>query len=135
MRPRPTYTAEQIAEARGLWDGFSAEWEPCRALAMRGPGIIYPPDGDAYDSWADAHPSQRAILVRAIRETPDLLRWAIRGAQEPSWRVVIERLLAGRDEMREQLELEPEPERYDLSPRDTTRRLAEILVVLQDSAA
>ena len=133
MNRRPTYTAAQMAEARDGWIGFAPEWAPFRHLAMSGPGIIHPPAGSKWDSWADAHPSQRAILVRAIRETPDLLGWAIRGAKAPSWSKVIERLLAGRDEMREQLE--PEPESYDLEPRQATYRLGEILSILRDSTA
>ena len=131
MRTRPTYTAEQIAEARAGWDDFSDEWDPFRHLAMTGPGIIFPPAGSKWDSWDEASPSQRAILIRAIRETPDLLRWAIRGAPEPSWSRVIERLLNGRDEMREQIPASRP--RHDLAPRQAMYRLGEILTIVGDS--
>jgi len=126
---RPTYTLEQIEEAKAAWLDFSDEWAPWRQMAANGPGIIYPPSGTKWDQWDDARPSQRALLVRAIRETPDLLRWAIRGA-EPSWSSVLARLLAGRDEMREQIE-EPEPE--GPTPREATYAIKKILTIIGDS--
>lgn len=103
---RPTYTLEQIEEAKAAWDDFSDEWSPWRQMAATGPGIIYPPDGTKWDQWDDAHPSQRAMLIRAIRETPDLLRWAIRGVKSPSWSSVIERWLAGWHERSEQVSID-----------------------------
>lgn len=137
MRTPPTYTRDQIKTARSAWDDFSDEWDEWRQLAARGPGIIFPPDGTQHDSWADGHPSQRAILVRAMRETPDLLRWAIRGASTPSWARVIERLLAGRDEMHEQVDLEAARDEQnraqDPTPRQATYAIGEILTIIGDS--
>ena len=130
MNDRPTYTLEQTEEARSLWDGFSPEWDQWREMAMKGPGIIFPPAGSIHDSW-DEHPSQRALIVRAMRDTPQLLTWAIRGA-EPSWSKVIERLLSGRDEMREQIT--EVHESHDLTPSQSMYRLGEILAIAKDSA-
>lgn len=135
VNTRPTYTAEQMAEAREAWADFGDEWQPWRRLAANGPGIVYPPHGTRWDSWDSIHPTQRALLVRAIRETPDLLAWAIRGAKEPTWQAVISRLLAGRDEHRQQLDLEePEP-KQDLAPSQSMRRLGEIATIARDSVA
>jgi hypothetical protein len=133
LTSRPTYTLDQVQEAKAGWAGFDPEWEPFRRLAATGPGIIFPPSGSKWDQWDEAHPSQRAILIRAIRETPDLLRWAIRGAKSPSWSAVITRLLAGRDEMREQLDLIPDEPSLDPAPRQAAYRLGEILTILKDS--
>jgi len=119
---RPTYTAAQIEEAKAAWLDFGDEWAPWRQMAATDAGIVYPPDGTKFDQWDDAHPSQRAMLIRAIRETPDLLRWAIRGAKSPSWSVVIERLLSGWHEMREQIK---EPEAPVTS--DSVKVLSQIL--------
>lgn len=95
-----TYTLEDVQRARREWKQgrFSDEWRPYAKLAQLG-GIIYPPEGTRWDTWEDDEPSQRALLVRAIRETPDLLRASIIGAR--SWGEVIGRLLKGRDTMRE----------------------------------
>jgi hypothetical protein len=130
-----TYSRARFDEASMAWERgrYSDEWEPWRVLAARGPGIIWPPQGTSLDSWDDTHPTQRALLIRAIRETPDLLRWAIRGATAPSWHAVIARLLAGRDEMRELLDLEDVPVHPDLPPRDSMRRLGELLTIAKDS--
>jgi hypothetical protein len=94
-----TFTRSDLEAAKQAWDdgGFSREWRDIRHRAAMG-GLIYPPAGDAHDSWEDDSPSQRAILIRAIRETPRLLERCLTGA--PSWSVVIERLLGKRDEWR-----------------------------------
>src|SRR3990172_3640659 len=94
----PTFRREDLQRARQAWaDGeFSDEWRDVRhQAAMR--GMIYPPAGSQWDSWEDDSPSQRAILIRAIRETPELLRRCI--ARASSWDGVIALLIAGRDDM------------------------------------
>jgi hypothetical protein len=74
---------------------FSDEWRDYRhEAAMK--GMIYPPTGSRHDSWDDDSPSQRAILIRAIRETPDLTHSAIE--RSSSWSAVIAYILARRDE-------------------------------------
>ncbi len=136
---RVTYTRQQTLEAREAWGSFSAEWDAWTLMASRGPGIIFPPSGSVHDSSEDGHPSQRAIIVRAIRDTPDLLRWAIRGCKEPSWSKVIERLLSGISEMREQVGLEVERDEQrpslDPTPREAMQRLGDYLNIVKDSAA
>ena len=99
---RRTFTATQLAESRTAWDTghFSAEWRDWRHMAAMQAGIIVPPDGTEWDSWSDDEPSQRAMLIRAIRETPALLSGAIRSPGVHSWAAVIAVLLRGRDERR-----------------------------------
>jgi hypothetical protein len=75
---------------------FGPEWADWRGMAAKA-GIIFPPSGSPDDPWSADSPSQRAILIRAIRETPRLLRRAIPGAS--SWSDVIGRLLTYRDLM------------------------------------
>lgn len=135
----PTYSRAQWFEAQNSWvsGGFSDEWNEWRSLAASGPGIIYPPDGSALDSWDDDSPSQRAILIRAIRETPELLRWAIKGTKRPSWSLVIGRLLEGRDELREDRNIDMarvEREQEALpSAREAMYSLKNIIDILGDS--
>jgi hypothetical protein len=95
-----TFDQATYLRARSAWDAgrFGSEWADWRLLAAKA-GILFPPDGSPDDSWGADSPSQRAIIVRAIRETPRLLRWAIGGRQVRSWGDVIERLLMGRDLM------------------------------------
>ena len=94
----PTFSKATYLRSRDAWDAgrFGSEWADCRGQAAKA-GIVFPPDGAPDDSWADASPSQRAILIRAIRETPRLLRRAIAADGVRSWSDVIERLLLGRD--------------------------------------
>ena len=96
----PTFDRETWQRAVAAWDAgrFGPEWSDWRRLAARA-GIIFPPIGSPDDSWADARPSQRAMVVRAIRETPRLLRWALTRPGIRSWADVIEHLLTGRDAM------------------------------------
>lgn len=97
-----TYSRATWQEAQAAWDAgeFSDEWTPFRSLAAR-QGILYPPTGTQRDSWEDDEPSARAILIRAIRETPKLLARCIRGSR--SWSMVIGRLTSARDDWRAQL--------------------------------
>ena len=120
-----TYTREQRDEAQRLWEDYSEEWTPWRRLAQE-QGIMFPPHGTAHDSW-DENPSQRALVYQAIRETPDMLGWAIRGIDKPTWREVVGRVIAGRQEMRDQIDLDPDPIHPDLSPGESTQRLADIM--------
>ena len=97
-----TFSREHWTAAQQAWkDGkFSHEWRDFRhQAAMR--GILYPPDGTRWDSWEDDDPSERAVLVRAIRETPELLRECI--GRSRSWGEVIARLVRTRDRWRADL--------------------------------
>lgn len=95
-----TYSREAFLAAKAAWEtgDFSEEWTAYRVRAADR-GMLYPPEGTRWDSWEDDSPSQRAMLVRAIRETPALLISAIDRSR--SWYEVIEKLNAGRDRLRE----------------------------------
>lgn len=96
-----TFSRDAWNEAQDLWLDFSAEWKPWRhKAAMR--GMLYPPEGTRWDSWDDDEPSQRAMLIRAMRETPKLLDVAI--SRSRSWGAVIAYVIARRDEMRSDLD-------------------------------
>jgi len=97
-----TYSGADLEAARAAWDAgeFSDEWTPFRELAASR-GILYPPSGSKWDSWEDSLPSQRAILVRAIRDTPQLLGACIGSSR--SWSEVVSRLLEAVGEWREQV--------------------------------
>lgn len=131
-----TYRREDLERARAEWADFSDEWATYRTLAAHS-GILFPPDGTRWDSWEVDDPSQRAILVRAIRETPDLLRRSIIGAA--SWGVVVRRLLAGRDDMREDADLRDRDDAWSRRDEPTApqavQSLAAILGRITDSAA
>ena len=105
-----TYRLEDIERSRREWADFSDEWSDYRALAGRH-GILFPPEGTKWDNWEDDEPSQRAILIRAIREQPRLLRRAIQANGVASWSDVIERLLLGRD----RIAIDVEQREYDWS--------------------
>jgi hypothetical protein len=92
-----TYSRADWDRAEALWGDFSPEWDTVRKVA-RQHGILFPPSGTKWDSWEDDSPSQRAILIRAIRETPAALGIAI--ASSSTWTEVIERLIGQRDQMR-----------------------------------
>lgn len=128
-----TFTRADLEAANRAWDEgeFSSEWRDIRHKAAMG-GLIYPPSGTRWDSWDDDSPSQRAMLIRAIRETPALLDRCLIGA--PSWTVVINRLTRSRDEWRERTRLEDweEPERP--THRDAVMTLSQILRRIGDSA-
>lgn len=131
-----TYRYEDIEAARHQWDAgkFSPEWDAYRRLAANS-GIIYPPDGSRWDNWEDDNPSQRAILIRAIRETPELLRSSIVGAR--SWGEVIKRLLRGRDEIREDATLRERDDEWrrqdEIKPREALQSVHAILARISDS--
>jgi hypothetical protein len=76
--------------------------------------VIFPPSGSALDSWSDDEPSQRAILIRAIRQTPRLLEAAIDRSR--SWHGVVAYVTGHLNELRDDVEADE---------RDLTRRKAE----------
>jgi hypothetical protein len=93
-----TYSRDDFLAAREEWKDFDREWEPYRKLAAEY-GMLYPPAGTKWDSWEDEEPSQRAIIYRAIEDTPDALTEAIR--QSHSWFEVVRKLMADIDRRRE----------------------------------
>lgn len=129
VHPMRTFSRDHWESAQDAWrDGeFSAEWKPYRhEAAMR--GILYPPEGTKWDSW-DEDPSQRAMLIRAIRETPAMLHEAI--ARSRSWSDVIDYILRRRDEWR--AELNRSATVTEATPGEAVRRLGEILSTIRDS--
>ena len=96
---RRTFSREQWEAAQAAWTagGFGDEWREWRHLAAMTAGIVAPPTGDRWDSWGDDVPSERALIVRAIRETPEALRAAIGAPGVRSWSSVIAILIRGRD--------------------------------------
>lgn len=133
-------TREQYDASRQAWDAghFRVDvWREWRHLAAMQAGIVMPPEGTEWDSWADENPSERAIVVRAIRETPDALRKAICTPGVHSWAAVIAVLLRGRDRSAADLD-ERQREvalarRYEATPVQATVVLREILDVIGQS--
>ena len=125
-----TFSREAFLEARAAWDGgeFGPEWGMFRNVAGDR-GYIYPPAGTRWDSWEDDQPSQRAIIHRAIEETPKLLVEVMR--QSNSWSNVIARLTQRRDAMREDANVRDQQDGWDrkdeLTPRQATQTILGIL--------
>ena len=98
-------TPEVWRAARETWragEPWADEWKPWRHLAAIEAGIIVAPKGSAFDCWDDAEPSERALLIRAIRETPALLDRAIRSPGVRSWAAIVAIVVRGRDGMRKE---------------------------------
>ncbi len=96
-----TFSRARWEEAAAAWTAgeYSEEWTPFRELAAKR-GMIYPPAGSRWDSWEDDQPSQRAILIRAIRDTPALLTRTIMASS--SWSEVVDHLFGAIAEWREE---------------------------------
>jgi len=93
-------------------------------------GIVNAPLGTAWDQWDDDQPSERAIIVRAIREAPGLLRVALRSPRVFSWAAVVAILVRGRDTMltdagREVVEADP-------TPRQAVTTIRRLMAVIDD---
>ena len=94
-----TFSKADWNAAAAAWSAIDlgAEWlEVRRRAALR--GMLWPPNGSKWDTWDDDQPSQVAILIRAIRETPAALLSCIDAAS--SWGEVIGRLIEIRDQWR-----------------------------------
>lgn len=130
---RRTFTRERLDASRRAWDagGFSDEWREWRHLAAMRSGIIDPPAGTRWDSWADDHPSERAILVRAIRETPRALRDALASGRCHTWAQVVRELVIGRDAMGE--DADRREREWDATRRAPMVPLSDTLGVLADT--
>ena len=128
-----SFSRDSWNEAQAMWRAgdFSHEWRPFRhQAAMR--GMLYPPEGTKWDSWEDDEPSQRAMLIRAIRETPSLLSEAI--ARSRTWGDVIAYILRRRDDWRAEI---AEHARIIDEDRPTHRQavmsIAQILTRIEES--
>lgn len=138
MRRRTLYTREQWEAAQASWSAgepWSDEWKPWRHLAAEAAGIIDAPEGSRWDQWEDEHPSQRAILIRAIRETPDTLRRAIAMPGVRTWGDVIGRLIAGVEGFRADRASERHADPYKDTQRQDRAALQGIQTILGDMAA
>ena len=120
-----TYSRSDWDAAQEAWRDFSPEWRAVRhQAAMR--GILFPPNGTRWDSWEDDSPSQRAMLIRAIRESPSLLERCI--ARSRSWSEVIGKLTSARDDWRyEQAERARHIVREDPDHRQSMQSISAIL--------
>lgn len=130
---RRTFTAERLAASRLAWDAgrFSPEWREWRHLAAMRCGIVDPPAGTRWDSWADADPSERAILVRAIRETPAALRAALLSGRCHTWAQVVREVLVGRDRMAD--EADRRERGWEATRRAPMAAASDVLGVVADS--
>lgn len=129
-----TFSRDQWEDAQAQWLDFSDDWKPFRhEAAMR--GMLFPPDGTRFDSWDDDEPSQRAQLIRAIRETPKLLHQAI--ARSRTWFEVIAYVNARRDERRLEVDRDDwETARHrasDVGPVESAMALKAIVQRIADS--
>lgn len=121
-----TYRREDLVDANRRWSEgeFGVEWQPYQQAAARR-GFIFPPDGDRHDSVEDATPSQRAILYRAIEDTPALLRQAI--ATSRSWHEVVRFLIAQLERMREEAGLDEQAMAVARASNPTRRQAPELI--------
>lgn len=103
-----SFSAEHWRRARTAWlEGeFSEEWIPFRDAA-REAGILYPPEGTNLDSFEADFPSQRAILIREIRDRPKALLAIIRRSR--SWNDVVAACMTGLAQLREDVGLDEAP--------------------------
>jgi hypothetical protein len=118
-----TFSREHWLQAQAEWEAgdFSSEWKPYRhAAAMR--GFIYPPEGSKWDSWDDDEPSQRAVLIRFIRERPHSLMASINRCS--SWHQVIGEQLRESDWLAEQAVLDERSKYSDRMDHEPTIRQA-----------
>lgn len=95
-----TFRREDLVESRRRWDEgeFGSEWAPYRRAAANR-GFIFPPEGSRWDSWEDDQPSQRAIVYRAIEDTPRALLAAISSSR--SWGQVVKALMVDLERRRQ----------------------------------
>lgn len=133
QRQRRTVTRERWEAAQAAWAAgdFSDEWKPWRHLAAMKAGIVDPPTGTKWDDWTDDEPSQRAMLIRAIRETPEALRVAIARAPRPTWEAVLADVLGFRDRLG--TDADQRQHEWDAARRQPMVPLADTLGVLRDT--
>ena len=126
-----TFSQEHWSGALEAWtDGeFSDEWKPYRhQAAMR--GMIYPPEGTKWDSWEDDEPSQRAMLIRGIRETPTLMHEAI--SRSRTWGDVVAYIIHRRDEWRDELaDKDRETARRHLDEPDARQATSSLKAIIE----
>lgn len=131
MTAERTYRREDLEEATRRWSegAFDEAWQPYRAAAAAR-GFIFPPDGSRDDSVEDPQPSQRAIVWRAIEDTPRLLMATIR--RSSSWNDVVRLLIAELDRRRVDAGFEELAISNERASHPTRRQAAERVGALLD---
>jgi hypothetical protein len=128
----PRYSRERWEAAQASWrDGepWSDEWREWRHLAAQH-GILEAPEGTEWDQWDDDYPTERAMLIRAIRETPSALRAAVLEPRTHSWASVIAILVRRRDAQRDEvIEQEERGSAHDPSPEQAAKLWARLRAV------
>ncbi len=126
-----TYSRSDFEAARAAWSDFDGTWEFHRRLAADR-GMLYPPSGTRWDDIDDPKPSQRAIVYRAMTDTPLALTEAIRASS--SWSQVIHRLLLDIEHRREDASLAEKDAAWDRRQyRGPMEPIATIFGRLRDS--
>lgn len=92
-----TYSRADWLRASLAWQDFGDEWAWVRKAAADS-GIIWPPFGSANDDRDAAHPSQRAIVYRAMTDNPNALRGII--ANSGTWSTVVGRIISFEENVR-----------------------------------
>lgn len=133
-KPKRTFDRATFESARDAWTWGRydpAIWSKWRGLAQES-GIIFPPAGTPDDDPESDDPSIRALVYRAIRDMPITLEKAI--ARSGDWGQVLEIVLAERDRMREDIDLEEKDAAWERAQngddREGKRRAAESLAAI-----
>lgn len=95
-----TFRWIDIEASRLAWADYAPKWRVYRDLAADR-GMLYPPEGSRWDEVTDQWPSQRAILQRAIDDTPNTLRAAI--AASRTWGEVVGLIISAQNDIRSRL--------------------------------
>lgn len=123
-----TYSRADFLASKEAWSDYGDEWLFYRQMASDR-GMLYPPSGSPLDSIDDPLPSQRAIVYRAIGDTPKALTEAIRASH--SWSEVVRKLMADVDRRREDVDFTERQVKWDRQdepdPREATVSIKAIL--------
>jgi hypothetical protein len=92
-----TYAHAEYLRADLAWQEFGGEWSGIRARAAEA-GMLYPPSGSPDDDRDALSPSQRAIVYRAMTDTPRALVAII--GRSHSWREVVAAVIAHEAQLR-----------------------------------
>ena len=127
-----TYSRSVWDDAQRSWaeGDYGPEWREVRhQAAMR--GILYPPSGSRWDGWDADEPSQRALVYRAIVDTPAALRVAI--SRSSSWSQVLGRLLDERDDAAQDAAWQERRERDEPTHIESAQALKAIIERMANS--
>jgi hypothetical protein len=131
-----TFGRAEWLEAKRAWEegDFGVEWIKIRELAAER-GMIYPPDGSKWDDREDETPSQRAIVYRAMEDTPHTLKSAI--ASSYSWSQVVRKVITDMETRREDADWTENRDAFrretEPTPKQATASLAAIMSRIADS--